>query len=65
MNTDGGSVGGGEILQYWGSSTTKQSSLMNVDNIVQYAMLPYVRFLVAVLLIAIAVVLVLKILDVK
>lgn len=65
MNTDHGSVGGGEILQYWGSSTTRQDSLMNVDNIVQYAMLPYVRFLVAFLLIAVAIIVVLKILDVK
>lgn len=38
---------------------------MNVDSILQYAMLPYVRVLVALLLIAIAVIVILKILDVK
>lgn len=65
MDTDHSSVGGGEILQYWGSATTKQDSLMNVDNIIQYAMLPYVRILVALLLIGLAVIIVLKILDVK
>lgn len=65
MNTDHGSAGGGEILQYWGSSATKQSSQMNVDNIMQYAMLPYIRILLVLLILALGVIIVLKILDVK
>lgn len=65
MNTDHGQAGGGEILQYWGNQATKQQSQMNVDNIIQYAMLPYVRLLAAALLIFLAVWIVLKILDVK
>ena len=65
MNTDGGSAGGGEILQYWGNSATKQSSQMNVDNIMQYAMLPYIRILLIWLILTLGVIIVLKILDVK
>lgn len=64
-DTDGGSIGGGEILKYWGSSTTKQTQLMNVDSIIQQAMLPYICILVAILLLIVATLLILKILDVK
>ena len=64
MDTQNGTVGGGEILQYWNQSSTRDSK-MDESLISQFMMLPWVRILIIVLLIIAAFLLIMKVLKVR
>jgi hypothetical protein len=66
MNTDGGSLGGGEILQYMtGEGYSAEYSRMDNGLITQFQMLGWVKLLIIALIILIAVWALLKIINVK
>lgn len=63
MNTN--NAGGGEILDYMGSGGTSQNSQLDSSVLRQFAMLPWVRTAIVILLIVIALLIIMKILAVK
>ena len=62
MNTN--NAGGGEVLQYWGTSE-KAPVYLDEAVIRQFAMLPFVRVIIMLLLMVIAVIIILKLMEVK
>lgn len=65
MYTDHGSLGGGEILQYWGQSG--KNPIEYVDHALQasFAMIPIVKLLIYVLIVLLMIIIILRIFHVK
>lgn len=67
MNTDGGSAGGGEILQYWGKLflNNRDASTLNTGEIVSYLIVPFLQLIAIALVITVAVMILKKKLEIK
>lgn len=65
MNTKNSTVGGGEILQYFGQGSSNGTDNMDTNIIKQFMLLPWVRVLIILLLILAAFLLVMKIFHVR
>lgn len=65
MNTDHGSAGGGEVLDYLGQGQQQGPSYLDDAVIRQFMMLPIVRVIIVLLLIVIAIIMIMKILEVR
>ena len=65
MDTQNGTVGGGEALQYWGNSKQKGPQYLDENLIKQFLMLPYVKAIIIILLMLVAILVILKILEVR
>lgn len=65
MNTDHGSAGGGEVLDYLGQGQQQGPSYLDDGVIRQFMMLPIVRVIIVLLLIVIAIIMIMKILEVR
>lgn len=64
MDTRGGEVGGGNILDYWGQQQ-QQDQYLDTNLIKQFLMLPYVKLIAVALLITAMIILIIKILQVR
>lgn len=64
---DGSALGGGEILQYWGKNPSLEANYPLMDNalIKQFAMMPYFKLVITVLILAIMAILLLKLLNIR
>lgn len=65
MDTKGGTVGGGEILQYWDQGGSNGPTYMDENLIKQFMLLPGVRIVIILLLILAAFLLIMRILKVR
>lgn len=65
MDTKNGTVGGGELLQYWNQNSNDGPTYMDTELIRQFLMLPGVRIAIIVLLLIIAFLLIMSILKVR
>lgn len=63
MNTH--NAGGGEVLDYWGQNNQDGPVYLDTDLIKQFLMLPFVKLIIILLLIGVAMVLILKLLEVR
>lgn len=59
------SVGGGEILQFWGDGSTNKTNNLDTSLIQQFLMLPVVKAIIVALIIVIALLIISKILKVR
>lgn len=65
MDTNNGTVGGGEVLKYIGQGQSKGTQFIDEEVIKQFMMLPWVRAIIVILLIIIAIVLIFRLFDIK
>lgn len=65
MNTRGGTVGGGEILDYWRQNSTSGPSNLDTSLIRQFMLLPFVKVLIVMMLAVAVVLIILKLMQIR